>query len=639
MMDNRRAGASTAAVGYARRSTDRQEQSIPDQRRAVEGWAEQNSYRVVDWYVDDAISGASADRDAFLKMIRDARQPDCPFSAVLCYDVKRFGRLDNDETGYYRHLLAQAGVEVVYVSEGFNGDDTDDLLRPVKQWQARQELKDLSKVTIRGLLSKGQGGWWLGGTPPYGYDLAYYDRSGDFLMQVRFTPELGKEVLDAGGNLTRTLEKGERLMISKEDRARLVLSEQGRVDTVRRIFKWYVHSGLGYKAIAQKLNSEGIPSPRLTRRASPGKWSMTTVREIICNPTYTGDMTWNRRSMAKFHRIESGRAVAREKMRSTLVRENEEEEWIVTEGSHPAIVSRELFEKARRIKAERSHWHAGNYRKGRGALSQYLLTGVIQCARCGHHWQGYTQRTGRKRADGSNLKTPYYVCGGYLTKGTSVCTRSVIQRDVLEGMILEEIGKNIRTFVGAEGGRGVLRSLLEEMISGEEELGGREDELSKLTAQKADIERRIGAILDNISAENKDFADKRIRELKEELRKIEPRIDELQAALGAKVDLDELTDAMMGYLESFEQVASEGTVDEKRRLVRAFTHKLELDPETGRGHAELLYLPKDEALSNDPESALSSFYMVAGASFVTEARPHLEQTDVIDYRELRRHRA
>ena len=34
-------------------------------------------------------------------------------------------------------------MEVIYVSEGFNGDDTDDLLRPVKQWQARQESKDL----------------------------------------------------------------------------------------------------------------------------------------------------------------------------------------------------------------------------------------------------------------------------------------------------------------------------------------------------------------------------------------------------------------------------------------------------------------------------------------------------------------
>ena len=49
-----------------------------------------------------------------------------PVSHVLCYDVKRFGRLDNDETGYFRHLLRQAGVEVIYVSGNFSGDDTDE---------------------------------------------------------------------------------------------------------------------------------------------------------------------------------------------------------------------------------------------------------------------------------------------------------------------------------------------------------------------------------------------------------------------------------------------------------------------------------------------------------------------------------
>ena len=155
------------AVGYLRRSTDRQEQSIADQKKAIEHWAEANDCQITDWYTDDAISGASADgREAFLKMVADAQRPGCPFSAVLCYDVKRFSRAGNDETGHYRHLLKAAGVSVIYVSENFSGDDSDDLIRPVKQWQARQELKDLSKVTIRGLLSKGEGGWWLGGTPP-----------------------------------------------------------------------------------------------------------------------------------------------------------------------------------------------------------------------------------------------------------------------------------------------------------------------------------------------------------------------------------------------------------------------------------------------------------------------------------------
>ena len=147
------------AVAYLRRSTDRQEQSIGDQRKAIERHAQEYGFDILDYYVDDAISGTSSEeRKAFLKLIADAGESDCPWRYVLVYDIKRFGRLDNDEAGYYRFQLRRHGVEVVYVSEGFNGDDTDDLLRPVKQWQARQESKELSKVTIRGLVSRASAG-------------------------------------------------------------------------------------------------------------------------------------------------------------------------------------------------------------------------------------------------------------------------------------------------------------------------------------------------------------------------------------------------------------------------------------------------------------------------------------------------
>ena len=46
-----------------------------------------------------------------------------------------------------------AGLECrwVYIAETFGGGALDDLIRPVKQWQAREEARDLSKVTIRGL--------------------------------------------------------------------------------------------------------------------------------------------------------------------------------------------------------------------------------------------------------------------------------------------------------------------------------------------------------------------------------------------------------------------------------------------------------------------------------------------------------
>ena len=88
------------AVGYLRRSTDRQEQSIPDQRKAIERYAAEHGLELARFFVDDAISGTSATRrPGFQDMVVQAQQERRPFSFVIVYDVKRFGRLDNDEAG------------------------------------------------------------------------------------------------------------------------------------------------------------------------------------------------------------------------------------------------------------------------------------------------------------------------------------------------------------------------------------------------------------------------------------------------------------------------------------------------------------------------------------------------------------
>jgi DNA invertase Pin-like site-specific DNA recombinase len=149
------------ATMYLRRSTDKQEQSIDDQRSALLRYAGEEGYAVVSEYVDDAISGADTEaRKAFLKMIADAQRQDRAWDYVLVYDVSRFGRVENDEAGHYRHLLTQAGVEIAYSAEGFRGDDSDDLIRSTKQWVANQQVKSISKVTIRGQVSLANKGRW-----------------------------------------------------------------------------------------------------------------------------------------------------------------------------------------------------------------------------------------------------------------------------------------------------------------------------------------------------------------------------------------------------------------------------------------------------------------------------------------------
>jgi DNA invertase Pin-like site-specific DNA recombinase len=79
------------AAAYLRRSTDRQLQSIPDQRTAVERFAAERGYRLVVEYKDD-MTGTSHDRGDFRRLLRDALSPDPAFRTVIVYELSRFSR-------------------------------------------------------------------------------------------------------------------------------------------------------------------------------------------------------------------------------------------------------------------------------------------------------------------------------------------------------------------------------------------------------------------------------------------------------------------------------------------------------------------------------------------------------------------
>ncbi len=123
------------AAAYIRRSTDRQDTSLADQLHAITQYAEKHGFEIVDIYKDDAISGTSANgRLAFQSMIgiveKCSGKP--PFQAILTWDVRRFSRGNIDEAGYFRHVLSQKGVEVIYITENLKGHDTDDLILHTK---------------------------------------------------------------------------------------------------------------------------------------------------------------------------------------------------------------------------------------------------------------------------------------------------------------------------------------------------------------------------------------------------------------------------------------------------------------------------------------------------------------------------
>jgi len=578
---NTKNNQNSRAAGYVRRSTDRQEQSIPDQKKAIETYAAEHELRLVKFYVDDAISGTSTiGRRAFQQMIQDAQKTSRSFDKIIVYDVKRFGRIDNDEAGYYRHILRTNGVEVLYVSENFNGDTTDDLLRPVKQWQARQESKDLSKVTIRGLLSKVEGGWWMGGTPPYGYDLRYENAEEKFLFVLRFMPDGSKQLLDENGNLIRMLARGESLNISKRDQAKLTLSAPERVKVVKRIFQMYAEQGKGYKSLADTLNQQGVPTPRGPQWSHiySGKWTDTTIRAILVNPIYAGDMVWNRRTDARFHRISKGRAMDRESVHGARLVPNSKDDWIVIRDAHPALISRRLFEQTKQRlenhpksieQQQNNHGKTWN-----GQRSRFILSGLLKCGLCGNRYQGVTRNKGKRRLDGTQVKTYYYGCGGYITKGTSVCQMNAIAKDILESAVLNAVLNFYRPYLEKDGRRKLAEAVKAQIASETEDF----DTARKRTqSEQEKITKTIDNLLDNITPTNREYVDKRLNELKLKRQQLAARLEELDRLCLSQAEIDNIVTDAMEFISGLEFTLRQGLPQTKLTALRQCIEKIWID--------------------------------------------------------------
>jgi DNA invertase Pin-like site-specific DNA recombinase len=601
-----------AAAGYVRRSTDRQEQSLEDQRRAIEIYAEHHGFEIVECFTDDAISGTSTEaRKGFLRMIETAQGPDCPFRHVLVFDIKRFGRVDNDEAGHFRFLLRKAGVEVTYTAEGFSGGDSDDLIRSVKQWQARAESRDLSKVTIRGQLSVVDKGFWSGGVPPIGFDIMYEDAAGRPIRRIRFAADGSKEEYAPDGTFVRMHPRGTRLARPKSDRPRLILSTPDRVALVRRIFRMYTVEGLGYFSIAARLNAEGIPSPRdgnwskTTRRA----WSTGTIRAILRNGIYTGDLYFNRRSSAKFHRIANGHAQERPRHRADKPDWNPREDWIVKENTHHAIVSRETYRKVlERHLSGNTVARDSAYRRGRAKCSPYLLSGLMRC-NCGNAYCGQTTTKGKRKTSGDPVRTASYFCSGYVAKGRTICIRRPVPKDEMEALIWQRVQVRLAVFLDAGG-----EQRLAEMIA--EEVGGSGTDLAeetrKLRARLAAVNEKASTLLDTMTDATKVFVQEKVAALGRERKQIEAALEERAAGpQTTPIDPMALAAELRAYVGRLDEVRNSGPVEEQKTFLRGFIERIDVNPREGQALICWKKIPAPPAAATN--GAGMSFTMVAGA--------------------------
>jgi site-specific DNA recombinase len=168
---------------------------------------------------------------------------------------------------------------------------------------------------------------------------------------------------------------------------RLLVPDPVKAPVVQRVFDLYARKRLGTRTIAKQLREEGAPAP------SAG-WGHPAVHWIVNNPTYVGKIRW------------------RDK---------------VFDGVHEPLVDKCTFAKAQAIMSER-----GDHAKRRGNASDFILSGLLHCGKCGKAYIGMS-------ANGNGGRYHYYACSGRQKYGPKACDGERLPREKIKTAVIGQL--------------------------------------------------------------------------------------------------------------------------------------------------------------------------------------------------------
>jgi len=497
---------------YLRASSNEQTESLGAQRMLLERYASDNELKIVGEYSDFAKSGDSCNgRDGLQRLMADAKLGQ--FDGVLVRQLSRLSRRNSlKSAAQIVGPLLDAGVSIFTASHGsleLNSATGRIMLAVLSEFDHAENVSRSLNV-LNGHLKLAMAGSWIG-SAPYAYRIE-----------------------------------------GQKHQKRLVLTDDEAVDIVRRIFELYAN-GESAKAIAELLNAEGVPSPG-------GKnWTHDTVYDILERPVYVGDHRFNHRSYGKYYRLSDKNPTLRidhwidDDQERARVETNSPDDWIYIPDHWPAIVSRQLWDRVQRRRANNASCRPKTKSK------VYRLAGLVRCS-CG------AKNPLRGQAPTKKRKYNCCACGCWVDESELLDAIAAAIIDSLKPRTLERLRVAIEKKIKQPKQRGPNIKTLEKQL---------EKQNRKLLVLDADI---VGPV----QAE--------IRRLRREIEHAKRHNRDRQQAAPSR-----LVDQSLGKLKELRKVLANG--DEKKAKVflqEAIQHVKVWTKRTGNGSAGRYHLQRGE---------------------------------------------
>ena len=373
--------------------------SIVNQKKILEEYAGKNNLSNIIHFTDDGISGTQFDRPGFMAMMNGVNQGNI-IGCIIVKDMSRLGR-DYLKVGQCMEILRQKGVRLIAINDNVDSFYREDDFTPFRNIMNEWYTRDTSRKIQSTFRSKGESGKHTASSPPYGY------------------------------------------IKDEKDKDKWIVDEKA-AEIVRRIFNLTMQGNGPYR-IAKILEAEKIDIPAYHQQKLgyglhqsknfeyPYRWCSSTIASILKKQEYLGH-TVNFKTRKHF-----------KDKKSKYV---SEDNWLIFENTHEAIIDQETFDNVQRIR--------GNVKRYPDGWGEYhSLTGLMYCADCGSKM--YVHRT-------SNYKNiPYYTCSAY-TKvpcGTLCPSAHRIKAEAVLNLIQETL-KDLKKYLD-EDNEAFIRSIQNEM--------------------------------------------------------------------------------------------------------------------------------------------------------------------------------
>ena len=327
-------------------------------------------WELVSIYSDNGISGTTINRPEFQRMLQDCREG--KIDLVITKSVTRFARNTVILLETIRELK-KLGIDCYFEKEDMHSISPDgELLLTLLAMYAEEEARSASenqKWRIRKRFENGE-------------------------------PWVGKM-------LGYRLDNGKLVVIPEE------------AEIVRQIFMDYL-SGMGLYRIAKKLILQKVQPD------NGNAWSGTSIRRILTNEKYTGNLLLQKTFVPDF------------RTKVSKINHGEVRKYYV-ENSHEAIIDQETFDA---VQAELLARATSRKRNGAEVIPPYhLFHGLILCGYCGRLY-GY-HRTNVKKYDKA-----VWTCPSFYIMGKDVCPSQKIPEDILiaktkEVLAVDELNRDV----------------------------------------------------------------------------------------------------------------------------------------------------------------------------------------------------